>query len=49
MLKKRPKWCGDCTGEITSAEWCDICSSYVCDDCNTDHDCLADCLEGEDE
>lgn len=38
------KYCGDCSKE-TDCEWCEVCSSFLCSDCDPTHDCLSDCLD----
>jgi hypothetical protein len=35
--------CGECSAE-KDCDWCEICSSFVCDDCDEAHDCLATLL-----
>lgn len=37
------KHCGDCSNEA-DCDWCEVCSSFVCDDCDISHDCLAEDL-----
>lgn len=36
---KNTRPCIDCGQQQKSWEWCDVCQSYVCDDCNDGHDC----------
>lgn len=36
--------CGDCSTE-KDCEWCEICSSWLCEDCDPTHDCLDADLE----
>lgn len=38
------KPCGDC-GDETDCDWCEICSGFVCEDCDVKHDCLAEDLD----
>lgn len=49
MTIKRPKWCGDCRREDDEVNWCDLCSSFVCIDCDNTHECLVDILGNDDD
>lgn len=40
------KNCTDC-GKESPCEWCEVCSSFICEDCDADHDCLSDELAEE--
>ncbi len=42
------KNCGDCDFE-TDCDWCEICSSFVCEVCDLVHDCLAPAPEPDED
>jgi hypothetical protein len=41
------KHCDEC-GIETDCDWCEICSSFVCEACDLAHDCLSEELASDD-